>query len=87
MCVSSLLFPGFNYCFIKATYAGVLAIFTFPGMFVSAISSDKFRGTKYEHVLATKSRDQVLNPLLTDYDAVTPYTGLPKFEVKSRSPV
>ncbi len=36
---------GAQYCVLKAVFAAVLAALAFPAMFVSAISTDKFRGT------------------------------------------
>ena len=46
---------GYDYCFIKASYAALVSVVSFPGMFFSAISTDKFRGTQYEGLLATPS--------------------------------
>ncbi len=39
---------GLSYCIIKSFYGAGIAALVFPGMFFSAISSDKFRGTAYE---------------------------------------
>lgn len=42
---------GKNYCVIKSCYCGVMTLFIFPGMFFSAISSDKFERPEYAYLL------------------------------------
>ncbi len=62
---------GFAYCFVKASYASFVAILSFPGMFFSAISSDKFRGTVYESLLATPSSKRVSSSDFVRLDITT----------------
>jgi hypothetical protein len=42
---------GKTYCVIKASYCGFLTLIMFPGMFFSAISSDKFEVEEYAYLL------------------------------------
>jgi hypothetical protein len=42
---------GRSYCVIKACYCGFLTLIMFPGMFFSAISSDKFEAEEYVYLL------------------------------------
>lgn len=42
---------GEAYCALKASYVAVCTIFIFPGMYFSAISSDKFESPEYSYLL------------------------------------
>ncbi len=54
---------GVAYCYIKATFAALVGVAVFPGMFVSAISTDKFRGSAHQGLLATPSTSDSYVPV------------------------
>lgn len=48
---------GVTYCTLKGVYSALVTIVTFPGMFFSAISSDKFEKPEYAYLLSNTASE------------------------------
>ncbi len=46
---------GKGYCWLKGAYCGFASLVMFPGMFFSAISTDKFAGPEYAYLMGASS--------------------------------
>ena len=74
----SVVISGKAYCAIKACYCAFCTIIMFPGMFFSAISSDKFEAPEFAYLLrddtAVLGSTPVLAPSQPSTDKLPKYT-------------